>query len=122
MKKIAFMLSLLALSFTACSETESLEPARPSSQVPTVDESLTVDFVIHSQTPAQINYSYAGQEGKVTLGEPKTLKVLPDSKIWLSANGATFYCDGKKLDSNYATVTSNCQIMAVFEYNNGIRD
>jgi hypothetical protein len=116
MKKIALILSMLALSFTACKETGSVEPSTPA-RVSSTSNMLKVDLLIHSGKAAQFHYSYAEDEGTVKSGEPQTLQVLPGTKITLSADGASFYLNGEKLESNTFTVTSSCGVTAVFSSN-----
>lgn len=116
MKKATLILALFALSFTACKESGSVEPTTPA-KVSSANNMLTVDLLIHSGRPADFHYAYAEGEGTVQSGQPTTLQVPAGTKITLSADGAVFYVDGEKLESNTFAVHNSCGITAVFASN-----
>ena len=84
--------------------------------MPSTNNTLTVDL-IHSALHADFHYVYAEGEGTVKSRQPTILKVLAGTKITLSADGAVFYLDGEKLESNTFTINGFCGITAVFGSN-----
>ncbi len=118
MKKYILILALLALSFSACKETDPVKPVVQSAQPSLVNSEWYVHVSNHSGKGDQLTYTYQKGEGIVTgtvqPGERLAILVLHNTTITLQAEGATYYQDGEKLDNGTFTVERSCGITAVF--------